>query len=558
MSVATGATSRLRFLPDLLTPLFLIFAADASWSAWNRGLKRRAFLIGGSSLTFMGLAGVHSPLVDLGIIESPYLISLAFLGVVVAMGIELTFEAVRAAELSEEVKSNEQRLRTLLENVRLLVLGVDAEQKVSYVNPFFSETTGYPEDEIVGRPLATILPGDGEALRAKSGEAREVEWSRVELRNAGGHLSIGADVTEQRRAEAARDASAVETEQALREVRALKQRLEDEVVYLQGEIKRSGGFDEIIGDSDTIAYVLRKVEEVAPLDTTVLLEGETGVGKELFARAIHSHSPRSGRPMIKVNCASLPPNLIESELFGHEKGAFTGAARTRKGRFELASGGTLLLDEVGELPLELQTKLLRVLQEGELERVGGDRTIRVDVRLIAATNRSLEQSVTSGEFRQDLFYRLHVYPITVPPLRKRRADIPLLVEAFVSRFGSSQGKRFEAIPQPVLDELMGYDWPGNVRELENVIQRAVITSRPPTLRLAAHLIPVKPGAGTDESGYRGTLEDVDREYIQTVLELCGWRIEGERGAAELLGLHPNTLRARMRKLGIRRPVAPTP
>jgi transcriptional regulator with GAF, ATPase, and Fis domain len=292
------------------------------------------------------------------------------------------------------------------------------------------------------------------------------------------------------------------------------------------------------------------VEQVAPLDTTVFIEGETGVGKELFARAIHRNSARKNRPLIKVNCATLPATLIEAELFGHEKGAFTGAMRTRRGRFELADGGTLFLDEVGELPLELQGKLLRVLQEGELERLGGDQTIRVDVRLIAATNRRLKEEVEQGRFREDLFYRLHVYPITVPSLRQRKEDLPLLVNAFVQRFARNQGKRIDQIPQPVMEELERYDWPGNVRELENVIEHAVITSRDKKLRLAAKL-PRRQKAHPE--AYRGSLEDVERDYVRRILVHAGWRIEGNVGAAELLKLHPNTLRFRMRKLGIERP-----
>jgi transcriptional regulator with GAF, ATPase, and Fis domain len=248
----------------------------------------------------------------------------------------------------------------------------------------------------------------------------------------------------------------------------------------------------------------------------------------------------------------LPANLIESELFGHEKGAFTGAIRSRRGRFELADRGTLFLDEMGELPLELQGKLLRVLQEGELERVGGDRTIKVDVRIIAATNRKLTEELEHGRFREDLFYRLHVYPITVPTLGQRKDDIPLLVNAFVQRLALAQGKQIEHIPQPVLDELVDYSWPGNVRELENVIEQAVIATKDQTLRLAARLGSEKADSNKQEV-FRGSLEDVERDYIRQILVRAGWRVEGRGGAAELLKLHPNTLRFRMRKLGIERP-----
>ncbi len=248
---------------------------------------------------------------------------------------------------------------------------------------------------------------------------------------------------------------------------------------------------------------------LTPLDTAVLIEGETGVGKELFARAIHRRSTRKNRALIKVNCATLPANLIESELFGHERDAFTGAARTRRGRFELADGGTLFLDEVVELPLELQGKLLRVLQEGELERVGGDRTSKVDVRVIAATNRKLEKELQHGRFREDLFFLLHVYPITVPNLKQRKEDIPLLVNAFVQRFARAQGKRIEHIPQPVLDELVDFAWPGKVRELENVIQQAVIATKDQTLRLAARLRNGKTDPDKQKV-YQGSLDDVEK------------------------------------------------
>jgi len=290
----------------------------------------------------------------------------------------------------------------------------------------------------------------------------------------------------------------------------------------------------------------------------VLIEGETGVGKELVARAIHARSPRARRPLVTVDCAALPPSLVESELFGHEKGAFTGADRMRRGRFELADGGTIFLDEVGELPAELQGKLLRVIQEGEVERIGGGGTLRIDVRVIAATNRRLDDEVRQGRFREDLFYRLNVFPLTIPPLRQRREDVPLLVETFVRRFSAAQGKSITQIPRPVMDELSAHDWPGNIRELSNVIEQAIVTSAGEALRLTSRLTA---RGGTDSgrarpgSADRGTLEDVERQYVLEVLEMSDWRIEGEGGAARRLGLHPNTLRNRMRKLGIRRPAA---
>jgi chemotaxis protein methyltransferase CheR len=360
------------------------------------------------------------------------------------------------------------------------------------------------------------------------------------------------EARERNRQRAETNAALDKTTAALAEVQALKARLEEEVVYLKDEIKDACGFDEIVGNSPVLLYTLHRVEQVAPLSTTVLIEGETGVGKELIARAVHARSPRAARPMVKVNCAVLPPNLVETELFGHERGAFTGADRLRRGRFELADGGTLFLDEIGELPLELQAKLLRVLQDGEFERVGGDRTLRVNVRVIAATNRQLRDEVARGRFREDLYYRLHVFPLTVPPLRKRKDDIPALVHAFVRRFARAQCKAIDRVPQAVLDELRAYDWPGNIRELENIVERACIGSTDGTLRLAERLTAsaAPPAAG---AGYQGTLQDFERRYILEVLEMSRWRIEGDRAAAERLGMHPNTLRFRMRKLGIQRP-----
>jgi transcriptional regulator with GAF, ATPase, and Fis domain len=314
------------------------------------------------------------------------------------------------------------------------------------------------------------------------------------------------------------------------------------------ERRREDDFETIIGESDSLRYVLSRVEQVSETDATVLLFGETGTGKELLAHAIHKRSRRRDRPFVIVNCAALPASLIESELFGRERGAFTGAHATQVGRFELANRGTLFLDEVGELPLELQPKLLRVLQSGELERLGSPRTIEVDVRLIAATNRDLVEEVRQGRFRRDLFYRLNVFPITVPSLRDRRQDIPLLVRHLVERHGRALRKPIDSVPQSVVQTLESYDWPGNIRELENVIQRAIIQSRGGTLELRDAWMPeaASSGGGT-------TLVEVERRHILHILEACRWRIEGQGGAAQLLALKSSTLRSRMLKLGITRP-----
>jgi len=330
------------------------------------------------------------------------------------------------------------------------------------------------------------------------------------------------------------------------ELQQLKNQLEAENIYLQQELQLDEQFGEIVGHSDAIKYVLFKITQVAPTDTTVLITGETGTGKELVARAIHGASSRKDRPLIKVNCSALAPTLIESELFGHEKGAFTGAVGRKQGRFELANGGTIFLDEIGELPLELQVKLLRVIQENEFERLGGNKTIKVDVRIIAATNRNLKAEVEQGTFREDLWYRVNVYPITMPPLRQRKEDIPLLVEHFANMYAKNFGKNIVSVSPRTMEELQAHSWPGNIRELANVIERAVIHTHGNVLQVADHFNHVVESVPTE------TLEEVEREYIIRTLENTGWRIEGPHGAAKILGLNPSTLRTRMIKLGIQR------
>jgi chemotaxis protein methyltransferase CheR len=338
-------------------------------------------------------------------------------------------------------------------------------------------------------------------------------------------------------------------EAALFEIKKLKDQLEAERAYLQEEIKLEYNHENIIGPSDGINYVLYKVEQIARSNTIVLVLGETGTGKELVARAIHGLSLRKERALIKVNCATLPSNLIESELFGHEKGAFTGAHSRHLGRFEVADGATLFLDEIGELPLALQPKLLRVIQDGEFERLGSSHTIKVDVRIIAATNRNLEEEVGRGRFRTDLWYRLNIFPITMPPLRDRSDDIPLLVDFYVKKISKRIGKSIEIIPTNVMNALQNYHWPGNVRELENVLERAVINSSGPKLRLVDDLKVQR----KDLSITQKTLEAVERDHIVRILEQTQWKVSGKNGAAEILGLNRSTLRARMRKLGILKP-----
>jgi len=346
----------------------------------------------------------------------------------------------------------------------------------------------------------------------------------------------------------------VELRTALSEIQEMKEQLEAENIYFREEVKTRLSPDNIIGESDGLKYVLYRAEQVAPLDTTVLILGETGTGKDLIAAAIHEMGPRKKRPLIKVNCASLPGNLIESELFGREKGAFTGADTRQIGRFEIANDSTLCLDEIGELPLELQAKLLQVIQDKKFERLGSSQAIKVDVRIIATTNRDLEEEIRKGRFRKDLYYRLNVFPLTIPPLRKRKDDIPLMVRAFIARYSKKTGKQITSIPRETMKVLQDYSWPGNVRELESVLERAMILSPGTTLRLAENLGISSPLHSSSVK----TLEDTERNKILEILSETRWRIEGKDGAATILGLHPSTLRARMHKLGIVRPETKEP
>jgi formate hydrogenlyase transcriptional activator len=362
-------------------------------------------------------------------------------------------------------------------------------------------------------------------------------------------------------------ALAVQNMQAYQEIDSLKARLEKENVYLREELRAEHNFEEIVGNSPPLLKALHAVEQVAPTDSTVLIYGETGTGKELVARAIHSRSSRNGRALVSVNCSAISAGLVESELFGHMKGAFTGALERRIGRFELANGGTIFLDEIGELCLETQVKLLRVLQEHEFEPVGSSHPLRVDVRVIAATNRNLREAVQAGRFRSDLFYRLNVFPIELPPLRERRSDIPQLVAFCLSQFSKRLGKKIDGVSRESMENLVNYPWPGNIRELQNVIERAIIVSEDPTLRLDRDLMPV-PAAANDMEAREThapedwhadlksrkpllTLDEVERNHILTALQHAGGVVDGPRGAARILNLHPNTLRHRMVKLSIK-------
>ena len=346
---------------------------------------------------------------------------------------------------------------------------------------------------------------------------------------------------------------------AFEEIARLKARLQAENQYLREEIRGEHDFADIVGRSPALREVLRQVDQVAPTDSTVLISGETGTGKELIARAVHDRSRRKDRPLVKVNCGAISAGLVESELFGHVKGAFTGALTAREGRFKLADGGTIFLDEVSELPLEAQVKLLRVLQEQEFEPVGSSKTLKVDVRVIAATNRDLAALVTAGCLRSDLYYRLNVVPIAAPPLRQRGGDIELLVKFFVQKVAKKLGRPAVQVPEAALARLLAYGWPGNVRELQNVIERAVVLSPDNVLALAPDFAPTSTAPAFARGAPAGegasSLEEVERRHIESVLIKRNWLIEGDRGAARELNLHPNTLRGRMRKLGLKRPLS---
>jgi PAS domain S-box-containing protein len=497
-----------------------------------------------------------------------------------ALGRDITIQR----EAVEALEASEIRYRRLFEAAKDGILILDAATgQILNMNPFISELLGYTSEDMLGKTLwDSGIFIDPEVGREAFGELREKGYLHFEdlalVKKDGSSITaefVGnvytvdeqkvvrcnvRDITERKllsdalqkvnnELEQRVERRTAELQSALAEIQKMKDQLEAENIYFRQETKMRYQFDNILGQSDGLKYVLYRVEQVAPTDTTVLILGETGTGKELIANAIHNMSPRKGRSLITVNCAALPANLIESELFGRERGAFTGADTTQVGRFEIANGSTIFLDEIGELPLEMQSKLLRVIQHNEFERLGSSRTIRVDVRIVAATNRNLEDEVKSGRFRQDLYYRLNVFPITVPPLRQRTDDIPLLVQAFVDRYARKLGKKITSIHKDTMRALLAYPWPGNVRELESRIERAVILCRGEVLQLGDEL----DTSSTGVSIHADSLEDTERVQILKILSETKWRIEGKDGAALILGLKPSTLRARMHKLGITRP-----
>jgi formate hydrogenlyase transcriptional activator len=481
------------------------------------------------------------------------------------------FAARAAAELQRMraeslAKERDARLALLVSSVMDAIIELDEDLNMVMLNPAAEAILGFqrggsraqfpqfsaqrqsPQNPVTCSWSLDNVPNDhkylwvpgGLEMLNEAGKPLRVEatLSRFEIRHQVFHTLVLRDINDR-----------LEAKHTIR-------LLNEQTAYLKAEIKSLDNFDELIGQSPPFMRVLQSVAQVAPTDATVLIQGETGTGKELIARAIHRSSRRADKPFIKINCAAFPAGLVESELFGHEVGAFTGADRQRKGRFELADGGTIFLDEISEMPLDVQVKLLRVLQEGQFERLGGSTPLSVDVRLIAATNRHLNEEILVGRFRADLFYRIHVFPITVPPLRERRGDIPLLVRFLVSFIAARLGKRIDGIASATMEQLVNYPWPGNVRELKNVIERAIITCPDHLLVLPEpldHRPPHAPAAALEPQMDLSTLEVVERQHIIHVLQSVGWRISGPKGAARILDLKPSTLRYRIHKLNIHMP-----
>jgi PAS domain S-box-containing protein len=465
----------------------------------------------------------------------------------------------------------DERFRMTIESFPTPVVLTDNEGKIILLNSRTAGTFGYKREDLLGRTIEMLIPqrlgrshttscaevatyppfgsaGNDQELYGvrKDGCEFPIEFTLSPVRANKGLLILCTitDITDRKLSEQALIDVNVQLLEANEQIRKMKEQRAHENIYREREIKLAGNHIEVVGQSQAILQVLTKVEQVAFTDAAVLLLGETGTGKELIARAIHRNSKRKARPIVNVNCAALPASLVENELFGRERGAYTGALTREVGRFELADRSTIFLDEIGELPLELQAKLLRVLQEGEFERLGSSKTIHVDVRLIAATSRNLEAAVREGKFREDLYYRLNVFPIRVPPLRERREDIPMLAWHFLRELGGRMGRDIEAVRATTMKAFQNYPWPGNVRELRNVIERNLIIHPSPVFEAE---LP----EGVFAASVAGTtIEEVERNHISRELERSSWRVRGLGGAAETLGLKPTTLEARMKKLGI--------
>jgi formate hydrogenlyase transcriptional activator len=460
--------------------------------------------------------------------------------------------------LSVSLDKSEQQYRDLFEQAPIAYVHEGLDSKFISANRAALRILGVKPNEVAGTYGSSLVPDTPEAKKRLKdafdsvGRGTDTSGVVLELRRKDNGLPVwiqwwsnpdtGGQFTRTMFIDIT-DRVLMEQEQA---------RLQAQNQYLREEIKYNHNFEEIVSKSKNFHKVLQQIEQVAATDATVLILGESGTGKELIARAIHNISNRSKRPLVKVNCATLPANLIESELFGHEKGAFTGAMDKKMGRFELADGGTIFLDEIGDLPIELQAKLLRVLQEGEFERLGNPKTMKVNVRIIAATNRNLALAIENKEFREDLYYRLNVFPVNTPPLRERKEDIPLLVTHFVRKYEAKMGKKIASVSNDVVDALMKYDWPGNIRELENIIERALIVN-PGNILVRGDWMPAASISNKKISGLAPAtrkLEEVEREHILAILRETNWKVSGEKGAAKMLGLNATTLEARMKKLGI--------
>lgn len=473
----------------------------------------------------------------------------------------------------DDQESLKRRYELILTSIGEGLYGLDIHGLTTFVNPAAEVMTGWLEQDLIGKVVhefhhhshedgthypvhdcpvyQTLRDGkqreiDNEVFWRKDGTQFPVEYIATAITRGDeilGAVIVFKDISERRRSEQ-------ELKAALNQVEQLKEQLQAENRYLMDEIQSQHNFARIIGQGPALSQILTQIEHVAPTDSSVLIQGESGTGKELIARSIHSASKRRARPLVKVNCGAIAPSLVESELFGHEKGAFTGAMQQRIGRFELADGGTLFLDEVGELPLDIQVKLLRILQEGEFERLGSNTTQSVDVRIIAATNRPMQQMVDSGQFRSDLYYRLSVFPIYVPALRQRKEDIPMLVDDILRKLNHRLGKPFQQVSTTALEQLMHYDWPGNIRELQNVLERAAIVGTPPTLQVPALSSPPSATRSPQEPVI-ATLREAEKQHIEQALQATNGMIAGKQGAAALLDLPPSTLRSKIKKLGIR-------
>ena len=548
----------------------ILFGLRAAHYQRNKGHKSSAVLLFGSLIilalfTLDDIVRIHFNAVYPFIIPENVLpLDYFLVFFMILMGLRLAQDIQQKYRLEKFTNLQEKRWKTLLEKVELLIVGISADGTINYVNPHFCKVSGYTNDDLLQidyfkhfLPLQDrekVLKAFHDSLNknvhsyvrnsilTKAGEELLIDWSNVILENSEGKvvstISIGSDITEQ--------------ERACEEIESIKRKLEEENILLKAEMGKIPTSEKIVGHSDALQYVLQKAMQVASTDSTVLLEGETGVGKELIANYIQQNSQRKDKPFIKLNCAAIPPALLESELFGHLKGAFTGAERLKKGMVEMADGGTLLLDEIGEFPLELQPKLLRFLQEGEFMPLGGESSKKVDVRIIAATNRELLKEIEKGRFRNDLYYRLYVYPITIPPLRSRKKDIRELIDFFVKRFAKKHLKKITKVSKLVVNELTNYPWPGNIRELENVLERAVIVCNADTIRIRDIGPVISEPNQTTKSNKRDILhlEEAEREHILRALNHTNWKIHGTSGAAELLGINPSTLRSRIKKLNI--------